>query len=253
MASLYNLLDKMVDTINGHTDAIGSVDWKNVQNKPFEMVGSDTLTWDGNTEGKEPVMNTLYHVTDVYPTLLDVQNGVSATFNVSNGASLELSVKDMSNEFGEFYMLMFNGAIPVAFALSQNVGEDSKGVYLMCEEGQNAPYVNSLTINGYTGFNPQEKIKQEALPNGIGGMLVTITENAETGDYTADKTFDEILNAVKKGAYVSILYDGMVFVVSSISDVDDDGYGRIDFVCIGDTGYIIHVFADGNVTYDGGR
>ena len=49
----YNFIDNEQREKAGGGGTADAVDWSNVQNKPFETVGGDTLTWDGNTSGLE--------------------------------------------------------------------------------------------------------------------------------------------------------------------------------------------------------
>ena len=183
MASLNNLLNKMIDAINVHTDAIsggievGSVDWSNVQNKPFTTVGGDTLTWDGNTEGLYSVdlgFSYQYRISDATPTLEDFANGGSVTY--SDGTVIEFTADEVGDISGGMLMLNDNPliVIPSDNFTPFDVTFEKKGIYT--EVLRNGTKMVSLTINGYTGFT-KEVIKQEVLPEALQfGETVTTSD-----------------------------------------------------------------------------
>ena len=78
---------------------------------------------------------------------------------------------------------------------------------------------------------------QEAL-NKNDVQFVNITENSETGDYVADKTFDEIKVMIDSGTFVVAIYDGSYFPMREITI---DAIRFFDFM----DGFIIH--ADGTI------
>lgn len=129
----------------------GVTDYTKLENKPTETIGGDTLTWDGNTEGKTLVFDIGYKVSDVVPTLADVENG--ATMTLDNGVVIPSSGIVCVEEQG---VLLFN-VEGVAYAFVVHAFEDlPTGTYL-------AAFVSSLTIPGYTGFT-KEVLKKEVLP-----------------------------------------------------------------------------------------
>ena len=134
--------------------------------------GSDTLTWDGNTEGLEFVDagddTLLYKISDATPTLAEVQQGGTL---VIDGQTFEFTSDDVM-AMGDVYTIfnMQGGLIvPTDNAEVFGVTIPSKGFYMMM------PCDYSLTIPNYTGFG--------------GG-----DSGAEDLDYPYDYAFDYLSN-----------------------------------------------------------
>jgi len=122
--------------------------------------GSDTLYWDGNTEGKATLehpemIGCFTKISDAIPVLSDCKNGMIV--QTSDGAETTCSAE----EIDRFY----NGTGIVGFAGSQfgiyiipSDGFVMPGAFTFPESGvwvpyaEDAPYVTSITIPGYTGF-----------------------------------------------------------------------------------------------------
>ena len=141
----------------------GASSWDDIEGKLFEVVGFDTLTWDGNTEGRYRVtINNIpyYLVSEATPTATDMANGLKITD--SHGSVMELPFEDVAQ-------VLDNGIIAseLFFVIPQDncdfngITFGKQGLYMMWGEGNNN--VTAITINGYTGFT-QEKIKKEYLP-----------------------------------------------------------------------------------------
>lgn len=136
-----------------------------VKNKPFEekKTGSDTVTWDGNTDGLVSVMGQFYKVSDATPTLADFANGAVASL-ISAGTDIPNEVgPDGIAEAGSGVLMVAEGMAVVVH--TEGVGVDlggasfpEPGTYFMgmLEAGI---YVGLLTIPGYNGF-----IKTEIKP-----------------------------------------------------------------------------------------
>lgn len=160
-------------TINGYTgftsekikkSYLPEVSWNDVKDKPLEIVGSDTLTWDGNTEGLESVDifgdgEMYYLVNEATPTNEEMSNGI--TF-VMGSETHQLVAEEM---VGNFYGLAPSGTemylVFVATVDNLTIGDtviSKKGIYI-CVYGDSV----SLTIPGYTGFT-SEKLKESYLP-----------------------------------------------------------------------------------------
>lgn len=138
--------------------------------KAIVSVGSDTLTWDGNTEGLV-VTNALgipvYKVSDAALTLADFSNGCTSHF--SNGQSYTMRPEEAQEDEN---FIFFSD---VGLVSKVNVPEEGLfvGVYFALFEGM---YTASLTIPGYTGFT-QEKINPK---------LLSQTDWNQTDDTAAD-------------------------------------------------------------------
>lgn len=124
----------------------------------IETVGGDTLTWDGNTNGLESVMDFYYKISDVVPP---INENTSYTVTFSSGKNLGTPSipPDLIAEEG----LIALGGEAVLIALNDITFDGmafTSGIYLSAADRD---YVSSLTINGYTGFTTA-KLKEEYLP-----------------------------------------------------------------------------------------
>lgn len=169
--------------------------FKQLDNKylePFETVGGDTLTWDGNTDGRElvPLEANVYfcHVSDAVPTLEDIAGGTSGTvYYNQDGVEGEAQIPISGFQLADGCIMLVDGDDSTAgVVVSESVvGTDLEGwvfnragLYLMIV---NMPtlftYPSSLTINGYTGF-PATKLKEEYIPvDYIKQLIAEVTGN----------------------------------------------------------------------------
>lgn len=116
---------------------------------PTVQVGGDTLTWDGDIDGKLIIDTpfTMYKVADNVITLNDVAHGFSVIYN---GRTVEIP-----SDYGSNDDVAFNWNLGAFVYAESEYGE--VGVYF--SEG-----VSSLTIPGYTGFPAKEVIDPDYLP-----------------------------------------------------------------------------------------
>lgn len=115
--------------------------------------GSDTLTWDGNTEGLVSVANMLYKVSDAVLTDEQIK---TATFTVSSGDTG--CVGDMweglvsSGLVTDDAVVLFEGLVAIIRKDNIEIAGlvfPQKGIYFLSIDGI---YIASLTIPNYTGF-----------------------------------------------------------------------------------------------------
>ena len=133
--------------------------WNDLTDKPFgeEATYGDTLTWDGNTDGRDIVGDMFCHISDVVVTVSDCANGVIATFvdgSTQGGTATELAPG----------LLMLADIESVLCVATDNYDFNGmifpkKGIYVTYGDY----CVTSLTINGYTGFG-STKLKESYLP-----------------------------------------------------------------------------------------
>ena len=138
--------------------------------EPFEVVtkGGDTLTWDGDTSGKEfvDIGIPLYHVSDVVPTLGDLANGFTIIYNEKNSLSISFTSENITTIM-DGLLLCGADADMILICASDNMEADGivipkKGIYMPAYDGSVGSesswvYISSLTIPGYTGFTTTEK------------------------------------------------------------------------------------------------
>ena len=142
----------------------------------------DTLTWDGDTNGRVTITiddRLFVKVSDCVPTVTDVANGMS--FVITEGFAsdvIEVSATDAQNAFLDNGVALIGACVLVI--PTDNIGVDSyifpeAGVYLVYS---NAEYVSSVTIPDYNFTNTtsttQTVIKTEHLPEALrfGEMMV---------------------------------------------------------------------------------
>lgn len=148
-------------------DDIGGVtSWNELEDKPFGETYSDTLTWDGNTDGliSVPLADdvSLYRISDVSLTEADFINGGSMSMN--DGQTADFTSFDDVYEgdnfavfFGEIVWILFEG----------NPMAAPTGVYFIkVVDGSNSIYPTSFTINGNNKFlSSIQKIDKKYLPS----------------------------------------------------------------------------------------
>lgn len=163
-----------------------------------ETVGSDTLTWDGDTEGLECTSEIFYRVSEIYPSLADAQNGASMSvcFGNSETVTIAATVVDFTESFGvEAYNISVEDGFAV-LCLSQDCSVDGiimkKGIYFMYSDDI---YISSLKINGYTGF-PKEQVKQKYLPSGGEKIAKICVDSSSREVLSSNITYEELRDAL---------------------------------------------------------
>lgn len=203
--------------ISDAIDAIPQADWNQndetaadyVLNKThYEYVEySDTLVWDGNTEGLESdASGTLFLVSDITPTIEDFQNGHVIKIDAENEEWVVDSVIEDNGTITDdtgFFFVVYEDNTTIEWT-----SFPKKGIYFS-GTAQNpmarlaAPTVEYLRINGYNGF-PTTTLKQldeKFIPDTIARTANHYTKT-EIDEYElitiAD--IDEICNGVTEGS-----------------------------------------------------
>jgi hypothetical protein len=149
------------DGIGGGGGGVSS--WHDLTDKPFgeTTVMGDTLTWDGNTDGLTPIGDIMYHISDVIPTVEDLQNGGILTVNIGGELMSVPFTVDIIIPMGENCVsVMLEGMPFVVIAMSDSIDLGNgmilpkSGVYFLHMEGEMT--VASLTLNGYAKFEATE-------------------------------------------------------------------------------------------------
>ncbi len=122
-----------------------------------ESAGSDTLTWDGNTEGLAAVDigdgSYLYKISDATPTLSEAQQGGKVTG--IDGSVAEFTSADIASMNDVYTIANMVGGLVVLKDNTDFYGVTipQKGIYYLSDYIATLPSVGFLlTINGYTGF-----------------------------------------------------------------------------------------------------
>lgn len=215
----------------------GVSSWNDLTDKPVVMEGGDTLTWDGNTEGREVAFGTFYKVSDAIPTAEDFVNGGSLV--VSVGESFGFTSGDLLDDSG--LLLGPEDTFVVVTAEGAEVVGASSGIYFFAID---SGYVTSLTIPGYTGFG-QEKIAPSHLYqpdwNQTDETAADFIRNKPFGDELVEIMPEtEVVGTDEDGVYVcyldvslfsgaeerlSITYDGTEYILDAV----DSGLGFLFF------------------------
>lgn len=135
-----------------------------------ETVGSDTLTWDGNTEGLKNYSDTTQfwkcRISDVTPTLDQLKNGVTVVQKSCDGKTREEIFEPFDAiEYYEYSHSAHGNGYQIQFEeyRQSNGIVIEKGIYFF-NDGEREIYTAELKIPNFTGF-PKEQIKQEYLPD----------------------------------------------------------------------------------------
>ena len=158
----YNI---QIDPSGEPTPIGGSSEWSDIKNKPFEVVGEDALTWDGNTDGKLVVEGLFVFVSDVTPSYADMVNGCEVC--IDDGTDVATLPLLQEQFIDSEQTIMFNGEPFVVITKVDNVEWEGavfpkKGVYFINVENL---LIKSFKINGYSFAT--EKIKASALPSNL--------------------------------------------------------------------------------------
>lgn len=192
--------------VNGFSfDEGGASSWDDLEDKPFEEIGGDTLTWDGNAEGLTGVhlgsgggtYQWLYLVSDATPSVDDLANGgmLHASGNTVSGPmenDEEFTSADVAGVDGlvvidSIVFIVGAEAVGVVIEALGGIVFPQEGTYLYhirTEDGFYY-YISSLTIPGYTGFTT-EKLKESCLP-----ATVPVVQSAAVGQTIVVKAVDE--------------------------------------------------------------
>lgn len=189
---------------------------------------SDTLTWNGNTEGLTSVMNAIYKISDVVPTLNDISAGVILDITIQEGYTIE-SRDESFTKTSDYEYNFYRAGIKVGYpggvrvtheaiiVYPDAVGVDiyglsfpETGIYFTSDL-RNGIFINSLTINGYNGFviktTELVKIDPKYLPDDIGG--------GGSGSGLPEVTVDD------NGKSVSVVNGEWVVKKQSYNDLSD--------------------------------
>ena len=155
--------------------------WNDLPDKPFgeSPTGSDTLTWDGNTEGLYSFADAFFRVSDSVVTPSDLTNGFSFTMN---GERIESTLEEfvstgafvMDDGFMILEYMLFVPHDNYDLSVVEEEGTLPKGVYFAHIPG--ILEVTELSIPGYTGFPVFKQLDEKYIPEPMlfGAMSVDL-------------------------------------------------------------------------------
>lgn len=157
--------------------------WNDLEDKPFGdtvTVHSDTLTWDGNTEGLASSWRW-YKVSDAVPTKEEV--GTESSCICEGILNEELWVQDLNGgglHLGSGEVLIIPPSavgIPIGGDIGDDVVFTEPGVYFLCG-------TTSFNIPGYAGFTKTEV--QHIDPKYLPGFMFLTSPNGTRFKITVD-------------------------------------------------------------------
>lgn len=171
----------------------GVSSWNDLTDKPFgeSATGGDTLTWDGNTDGKIGVPELgVYLVSNKPFSSNDVENGMKVTvYYKSHNAEQSYELRDYEIYINPDGFITTEGVFSVPYDnyVATDLGGivfPSTGIYVI---NTGDIYVSSITIPGYTGFPAIKKLDAKYLPD---------IDKLATKEYVS-----ELLGVIENGTY----------------------------------------------------
>lgn len=195
---------------------------------------SDTLTWDGNTDGRTMVDlgdgAYMVHVSNSVPTLADFANGGSCTQNYPGGSANVPFSSDTAMDVGSGSILastMFFCVVPEDNTDLEGFVFPNKGVYLLCSPSEGVCFT-SITINGYAGF-VADRIDENFLPG-------TVILYADSQKYLyADSDISDTSKRITKAEIKAFFESGRSIIVAVPSENSVAAYCSIGAVILLDT------------------
>ena len=228
--------------VSGSGKALVSVngEWVEQDGYGYSEGGEQSvITWDGNTEGLEPVSGIAYKVSDLTPTR-EMLSG--ATIEFTSTVTHEKSTISVSSIAEPMTgLLVVDSSVYIAVTDIAEA-EMQKGTYFVKRGEPDNAYVSSLA---YGTPATVHKIDSKYLPEVGGGGVFTVnlTGNVtiETDltitceDLVSDKTLLEIAAAVQSGSYVvcRLAYESNTFIAPLVQSLIGDNTKQFTFVATG--------------------
>ena len=201
---------------------IAEIEWDDINDKPFyEVTRTDTLVWDGNTEGL-PIFDmmgdgsyTYYLISETVPTLEDVSNGVTIDITSPDGNYVDRLTLNDFMKAGD--VLVSNSTSNLIFALTDTASlygrtVPKKGVYVLSTARYG--HVSRIVIPDYEGFNTQiQALRMECLAD-----VVVTTDHLEE---VFEEYVTEVSELSKQIADVSVFATPQMFGAKGDGTTDD--------------------------------
>lgn len=188
------MADKLLKSLNFGGEDTYYLGWDSLQDSPFckTVEYSDTLTWNGDTTGLELNNGNMYKVTDIAPTLEELQKGVTVTITqTANGQEMSEDMTSQVSTPVTSPVIMISSVVKVV--LEDYIGNNdiviTKGTYLANIVG--VGHVSKVKITDYNGFSNEvvTPIDSKYLPKGLqfgseitDGLIMSERELAPMGE-----------------------------------------------------------------------
>lgn len=225
----------------------GASSWDELTGKPFgEISGSDTLEWDGSTEGRVTAQGEgedaipFYKISDAVFTQEDCANGGRSTVCDASGQVLG------SEEWTPDWVYVDPNGV-VALGTVASVPESAVASSIFPEAGtyfaKNLDnYVSSFTINGYTGFTNFKPIPYEYMPAGYPkvGKIDKLTWDGNTEGLTVvDTGYTYYKVSENSPSYEALLAGGSVDVSTAGGETMTEAFTDSDVGTLVEGAYIV--------------
>ena len=248
------LPDRIVESVNGvEPDAEGNVDvsWNDLQDRPFgEVSAPHEITWTLTDTELSVIVDGVTETTAIADAVVVVDTYYFLTDCViaNNAESFNTLMLHADGEKTSYAEQMYDYETLVSYGM---VSAD----YIVME-GPIITYADGVTFNGmtfpkkgvylpdamfgvYDGISfTNTEIKQldpKFIPSvGGGSMIITIDADDE-GNLTANKTFEEIQEAIASGVFPVCVYGSYLFTLSKSSAIGATTYAvsrKHDFACV---------------------
>lgn len=190
----------------------------------FEDAGSDTLFWDGYTEGLECYDGYLYKVSDATPTYEELSKDITATLKDSHSDGIYDWPIYIMNNTSDYCSIGDKGVYAYVIYEGNTLGK-SPGTYF-------GPDVRAIKVTDYTGFK-KKVLREESLPFGIDNTPTADSENLVTSGGVR-KALEDVgvgETGVEAGTYGGFDAEyngsGAVYEHYNIPNIKVDKYGRV--------------------------
>lgn len=234
----YSYADKTVPEVEAPVQS----DWNQtdeaaldfIKNKPFGPVYGDTVTFDGDTEGRVNIGGQIYKVSDAVPTLEDLKKGFTIGLNWwETTYSAEKAEEHISVDSSGLMTVGSMVLIVPPEAVGAPIGGDG---FVLPEAGTYfiyAPYIpdshtslccTKFQLNGYNGFRNVKKLGAQYVEDTsvilLGYEQYLYPDGGDTSDESQRVTAWELWNYVNSGRTVYIAADASMRDLNLVTKFD---------------------------------
>lgn len=209
--------DLLPDNIGGGG---GASSWNDLKDKPFEEEAERRIVWTAATDVTDFI--TPHAQRNIYYKISDEVFGVDdlkgAYFFVNGNAATRIDLNEATEVQGG---CSFSNKFCSIYDTEVNLGIAGDGVPdTFPSTGTYVAMVKAFDVEFVIPSRVTKKLDEKFLPDGD-TFTVVITYDGVNG-HTANKTFEEVVDAIEAGAYIDIkfrfVYDGGTITYKTVSD-----------------------------------